>query len=118
MPVQCRTDAECGGSLTCQRSPPGGICFGCSATMPCPSGLDCLPGIGACSRGCTTAADCAPGLDCSGLGRCVLRTCTPGDCPAPYVCDTTTSRCARPTCGGGTACPMPLVCSAGICVEP
>lgn len=111
-PVQCRSDGDCGGTLTCNMSAPGGICSGCGV---CPGWLECYSGF--CVRECYNDGECNAGFRCSSTDRCALRACdatTP--CPAPYACGTN-GYCARPTCPTGS-CPPPLICTNGLCIEP
>ncbi len=111
VPVQCRSDADCGGVGSCNLSAPGGICIGCNDSS-CPSGTDCSM-FGSCVRDCSTVDDCAPGFRCSG-GRCLIDTaCDTTVCPPPYVCGSV--GCERPECGAG--CPGGFSCSGGYCVE-
>jgi hypothetical protein len=74
---------------------------------------------GACIRDCASDLDCSAGMMCSTL-RCQIRRCSGAlACPPPYVCSSATSGfCRRPSCPDGTACPSPMSCVGGICVEP
>ncbi len=80
---QCTEDADCGGSLTCSPSVPGGTCNGCSAAAVCPNGFECLAGY--CLRTCE--GGCHPGTVCSGT-YCAKITCTgaDGECPDGTTC--------------------------------
>jgi tRNA G18 (ribose-2'-O)-methylase SpoU len=113
-PVQCRIDSDCGSTLTCQRSAPGGVCLGCG--LSCPQTMDCV--AGACVRSCSNDQQCNAGFRCGGTGKCILRSCDSSNpCPGPYVCSGS-GRCERPTCPGGGSCPAPLQCVLDRCVEP
>ncbi len=112
-PVQCREDTDCGGTLTCNRSAPGGICLGCGE---CPGDLEC--GFGACIRSCSVDADCNAGFNCLGSGRCGLRSCsTNADCGSGYGCSGS-GTCERTPCDTADDCPAGWTCGQGRCLEP
>jgi len=114
VPVQCRTDADCGGVGSCNLSAPGGICSGCNDTS-CPTDTDCSA-FGACVRDCSTVADCAPGFRCGSSGCLIDTSCDATVCPAPYVCGSV--GCERPPCGTSGDCPSGFSeCRGGHCIE-
>ncbi len=92
----CSTDADCGGTLTCNPTLPTGTCRGCTSARDCPMGADeCLAGY--CLRLCTSG--CAEGMECKPSGYCGFKGCTSeGECQPGYTCSTTTNRCERIPC--------------------
>ncbi|MFO0749867.1 MAG: hypothetical protein U1F43_29980 [Myxococcota bacterium] len=113
---QCVSASDCPGFLLCSEAVPGGFCNGCNGEEPCPDGYDC--NFGGCNLPCDPddPRGCPAGLRCHPTAfACVQESCSgTEDCEAPYVCDG--GFCHRPACDG-TACPAPLHCVAGTCVE-
>ncbi len=119
-PVQCSPTLACpSGPDLCNDTAPGGVCTCFAGSESCPSGTSCDVDRGACIRDCASDLDCSAGMMCSTL-RCQIRRCSGAlACPPPYVCSSATSGfCRRPSCPDGTACPSPMSCVGGICVEP
>lgn len=112
--MQCRVDADC-DSGDCNRTAPGGICFGCPAS-DCPGASECFDGISACITPCAGDDDCNAGFSCSNADRCGIRGCEGDEDCLPYVCGDG-GQCERPACAGGD-CPAPFECVDEICVEP
>jgi hypothetical protein len=116
-PGQCRSSADCPGSLTCTLSAPGGLCAGCATEADCPDPgfFECF--VGTCQRTCTTDEECPWGMVCAvGVQRCRLISCTT-DCPVPYDC--IGGYCRRPSClPNPPQCPPTMSCgAANTCVE-
>ncbi|MCP4448604.1 MAG: hypothetical protein GY811_25190 [Myxococcales bacterium] len=120
-PVDCASNTDCAGEMTCSVQSPGGICNGCTEDAECGDDFECR--FGACVRLCEGDLDCSPGKSCNFRGRCAQRRC--GDftpCPEPYVCpeEGFNRFCERPACGAGDTCSDGFTCSVSeqVCIEP
>ncbi len=103
----CRSDAECGGHMSCV--PPG---------TPHACGIPCMA-----VRDCESAADCSGGQACAEFaGGCCFRgergtrcapRCTDATCPEGERCDGASGSCVIALCDGAYSCPSRTSCRRG-----
>jgi hypothetical protein len=104
----CNAMGQCVGGA-CAVSPPLTGCGDpCSATMSCPPGLYCGPGM-TCTADCSAAVACPAGEICSSDGHCVSghdsSVCSSAGAPAG---------CGN-VCTATLPCPHGLFCLGGMC---
>lgn len=115
---QCNEALDCevmaGGSRSCTRTAPGGLCAGCG-DGDCGSMAECK--FGTCQAICTSKEDCAPGLTCLSGGTCGIERCVNNVCPTPMFGCTASGYCERVACTQQSDCPALTTCTKGLCIE-